>query len=124
MTYKEILQLLKKRDFRPVYLLHGEESYYIDALTHYFENKILSEGEKSFNFSVLYGKDTDFKDVVDTARRYPMMAEYQVVILKEAQDMKTLPELLTYLEKPTPTTIFVICHKHKKIDTRKCFIFR
>jgi DNA polymerase III subunit delta len=121
MTYKEVLQLLKKRDFRPVYLLHGEESYYIDALTHYFENKILSEGEKSFNFTILYGKDTEFKDVVDCARRYPMMAEYQVVILKEAQDMKTLPELLTYMEKPTPTTIFVICHKHKKLDTRTKF---
>jgi DNA polymerase III subunit delta len=121
MTYKEVLQVLKKREFRPVYLLHGEESYYIDALSSYFEDKILNEGEKSFNFTVLYGKDTEFKEVVDNARRYPMMSEYQVVIVKEAQDMKTLPELLTYMEKPTPTTILVLCHKHKKLDTRTKF---
>jgi DNA polymerase-3 subunit delta len=121
MTYKEVLQLLKKRDFRPVYLLHGEESYYIDVLTEYFEDKILNEGEKSFNLSVMYGKDTDFKDVVDSARRYPMMSEYQVVVVKEAQEMKSLGELLTYIEKPTPTTILVLCHKHKKLDTRTKF---
>ncbi len=121
MTYKEVLQLLKKRDFRPVYLLHGEESHYIDILADYFEDKILNDAEKSFNLSILYGKDTDFRDVVDSARRYPMMSEYQVVIVKEAQEMKSLGELLTYVEKPTPTTILVLCHKHKKLDTRTKF---
>lgn len=121
MTYKEVLTLLKKRDFRPVYLLHGDEPYYIDLITEFFEKSILSEAEKSFNFTILYGKDTDFKEVVDNARRYPMMAEYQVVIVKEAQDMKTLGDLLSYIEKPTPTTLLVLCHKHKKLDVRTKF---
>jgi DNA polymerase III subunit delta len=121
MTYKEVLTLLKKREFRPVYLLHGEEPYYIDLISSFFENQILTEAEKSFNFTVLYGKDTDFKEVVDTARRYPMMAEYQVLIVKEAQEMKTLGELQNYIEKPTPTTLLVLCHKHKKIDVRTKF---
>lgn len=121
MTYKEVLGLLKKKDFRPVYLLHGEESFYIDALTDFFEQKILTENEKSFNQSILYGKETDFKEVVDNARRYPMMAERQVVIVKEAQEMKTITDLLTYIEKPTPSTILVLCHKYKKLDTRTKF---
>ena len=121
MNYKDVIQQLKKREFRPVYFLHGDESFYIDTISDFFEEKVMKEGEKAFNFTILYGKDTDFKDVVDTARRYPMMAEHQLVIVKEAQEMKTLADLLSYIEKPQPTTILVICHKHKKLDARTKF---
>ena len=104
-----------------MYFLHGDESFYIDTISDFFEEKVMKEGEKAFNFTVLYGKDTDFKDVVDTARRYPMMSDYQLVIVKEAQEMKSLADLLSYIEKPQPTTILVICHKHKKLDARTKF---
>lgn len=121
MTYNDLLKDLKNKKYNPVYLLHGEESYYIDALTKYFENNILSEGEKAFNFTVMYGKDADARSLMDAAARYPMMAPYQLIILKEAQDMKTLKELKPYCEKPAATTILVLCHKHKKLDTRTKF---
>ncbi len=118
MTYQDILKDLKKKNYLPVYCLHGQESYFIDLLTNYFETKILSEGEKSFNQMIMYGKDTDAKTLIDTCSRYPMMAPRQVVILKEAQDMKGLADLQAYMEKPVPTTILVICHKYKKLDGR------
>jgi DNA polymerase III subunit delta len=121
MNYKDVIQQLKKREFRPVYFLHGDEPFYIDTITHFFEDKILSETEKAFNYTVLYGKDIDFKDVVDNARRFPMMSDYQLVIIKEAQEMKSIAELQTYIEKPQPTTILVLCHKHKKLDARTKF---
>lgn len=113
--FKSISQSIKKRDFQPVYLLHGAETFFIDKLTKQFEESVLSEAEKAFNFTVLYGKEVDFKQVLDNARRFPMMAEYQLVILKEAQEMRTLSNLKVYLEKPSPTTIFVVCYKHKKL---------
>ena len=118
MTFPQIIADLKKKQYKPVYFLHGNESYFIDAIADFIEKKVLSDGEKSFNQTILYGKETEFKQVVDTARRYPMMAPYQVVILKEAQEMRTLKELVTYVEKPAETTILVICHKHKKFDSR------
>jgi DNA polymerase III subunit delta len=113
--------MLKKKDFRPVYFLHGDESYYIDALVEYFENKVMDDTEKAFNFTVLYGKDIEFKEVVDSARRYPMMSAFQLVIVKEAQEMKSLAELLSYIEKPQPTTLLVLAYKHKKLDARTKF---
>ena len=118
MTYSQIITDLKKKEYKPVYFLHGNESYFIDAIADFIEKKVLSDGEKSFNQTILYGKETEFKQVVDTARRYPMMAPYQVVILKEAQEMRTLKQLVTYVEKPAETTILVICHKHKRFDSR------
>jgi len=118
MTYSQIITDLKKKEYKPVYFLHGNESYFIDAIADFIEKKVLSNGEKSFNQTILYGKETEFKQVVDTARRYPMMAPYQVVILKEAQEMRTLKQLVTYVEKPAETTILVICHKHKRFDSR------
>ena len=118
MTFPQIIADLKQKQYKPVYFLHGNESYFIDAIADFIEKKVLSDGEKSFNQTILYGKETEFKQVVDTARRYPMMAPYQVVILKEAQEMRTLKELVTYVEKPAETTILVICHKHKKFDSR------
>jgi DNA polymerase-3 subunit delta len=118
MEYNEILKELKKKIYRPIYLFHGEESYFIDKLTRFIQDNVLSESEKSFNLTIFYGKDTDAGTVINTARRYPMMASHQVVILKEAQTMKDLNELLYYVEKPQKSTILVITHKHKALDKR------
>jgi len=121
MTYPQIIKELKAKQYAPIYLLHGNESYYIDKISKYIEENVLTEGEKSFNQMIMYGKDTDHKTLIDTCSRYPMMASHQVVILKEAQEMKTLKELLPYINKPVHTTILVICFKHKKFDGRTKF---
>ncbi len=121
MEYKELMQSLRQRKYQPVYLLHGEEPYFMDSIAELIEREVLTDAEKSFNQTILYGKDVDSLAVVDTARRYPMMAERQVVILKEAQDMKTLAQLQTYVEKPLTSTILLIVHKHKKLDMRSAF---
>jgi DNA polymerase-3 subunit delta len=118
MTHQEIVKSIRAKQYKPVYFLHGEESYYIDAISKYIEENVLSEGERSFNQMIFYGKDADAKTLIDTASRYPMMASHQVVILKEAQDMKGLQDLQRYIEKAVPTTIFVICHKYRKLDAR------
>lgn len=114
-TYNSILKDLKAKNYQPVYALHGEESYFIDKITHHIENKVLTDSEKAFNFSVLYGRDITAQAVIDSARRYPMMAERQVIIIKEAQEMKEFTKLESYFENPSPTTLLLICHKHKKI---------
>lgn len=102
----------------PVYFLHGEEPYFIDQIEKAVEANALPEAERGFNQTILYGKDAEPLSLTDQLRRYPMMSERQVVILREAQEMKTLGELAAYVEKPMPTTIFVVCHKHKKYDMR------
>ena len=121
MEYKEIIKSIRQKQFKPVYFLHGEEPFFIDAVTEVIENEILNDGEKSFNLTILYGKDIDNLIVVDNARRYPMMSQYQVVIIKEAQDMKTLTQLQTYIEHPLSSTVLCIAHKHKKLDMRTAF---
>ncbi len=121
MTYKEIIKDLKAKKYQPVYMLHGDESYYIDLISEYIENNVLSEAERSFNQTVIYGKEAEPKTVIDTASRYPMMAERQVVILKEAQEMRNLKDLRPYIDKAVPSTLLVICHKHKKFDSRTKF---
>ena len=121
MTFSQIIKDLKAKKYAPIYLLHGEETFYIDKISKFVEENILTEAEKSFNQLVMYGKDTDHKTLIDTCSRYPMMASHQVVILKEAQEMKSLKELLPYVERPVPTTILVICFKHKKFDGRTKF---
>ncbi|MBT8232991.1 MAG: DNA polymerase III subunit delta [Saprospiraceae bacterium] len=119
MDYKKILANLKKKDYAPVYFLQGEESYFIDQIVDYIDKEILTEGEKSFNQVVLYGKETDFKQVVDQAMQFPMMAAYRVVIVKEAQSMSSLEKLSSYIDNPSTQTILVLAHKHKKFDKRK-----
>lgn len=121
MTHQQILQDLKKGNYQPIYFLHGEESYFIDVIVDYIDAHVLDEGQKAFNHTVLYGKETDHKTVVDVARRFPMIAPYQVVLLKEAQEMKSLKDLLTYVQNPAPTTILVIAHKHKKLNLNSTF---
>lgn len=115
----EILKDIKNKKYKPVYLLHGEEDYNIDILTQAFENKVLSEGEKAFNMTIWYGKDATATQVIDSCMRYPMMAPYQLIILKEAQDMKSLNDLTVYLDNPVPSTVFVIQYKQGNIDMRK-----
>lgn len=121
MTAKQIIDKIKSGQIDPLYILHGEESYYIDLVTDYIEDNVLDGGAKAFNQMVLYGKDCDSKAVMDEARQYPMMAERRVVIIKEAQDMKSIGDLANYIKKPVPHTVLVISHKHKKIDKRTAF---
>lgn len=116
MPHTELLKEIEQRNFHPVYFMHGEESYFIDVLADALENNILNEAERAFNQSVFYGKDTDHQTLLDTARRFPMMAPCQVVFLKEAQDMKSLKELEGYVLKPVPTTVLVICYKNGKLN--------
>jgi DNA polymerase-3 subunit delta len=128
MTAPEIIKDLKNRKFKPLYLLHGEEPYFIDLISNYIEHKILSDAEKSFNQTILYGKDTDVMTAINAAKRYPMMSDYQIVMVKEAQEMKwgrddddkkSINPLLSYLESPLPSTILVFCYKYSKFDKRK-----
>ena len=118
VTYEEIISDLKKRIFKPVYFLAGEEPYYIDLLTEYIQEKVLAEDQKAFNQIILYGEDTNIAAIIDTARRFPMMSSHQVLIIKEAQALKKLEELIIYLEKPLLSTILVFSYKYKTIDKR------
>lgn len=118
-TYEEIVRDLKNRVYKPVYYLMGEESYYIDKISEYIAQTVLSEEEREFNQTVLYGSDTDIATIINAAKRYPMMAERQVVIVKEAQHVKRMEDLTFYLQKPLHTTVLVICHKNGTLDRRK-----
>ncbi|MCB0587213.1 MAG: DNA polymerase III subunit delta [Phaeodactylibacter sp.] len=121
MDFDQILKELRSKQYRPVYFLHGQESYFIDEVSHYIEKNVLTESERAFNQTIFYGKEVDHLAIVDTARRYPMMSSHQVVILKEAQEMKGIAELLSYIEKPMESTILVICHKHKRFNFNSRF---
>lgn len=112
------MQSLKAKKFAPFYVVDGEEPFYIDLIGNYFEEHILTPAEKDFNLITLYGKDVEWADVVNACRRFPMFAERQVVILKDAAQMRTLNELAGYLENPAPTTVFLIEHRFKKVDGR------
>ena len=118
VSYEEIISDLKKRIFKPVYFLAGEEPYYIDLITEYIQENVLPEDEKAFNQIILYGDDTNIAAIIDTARRFPMMSSHQVLIIKEAQALKKLEELIIYLEKPLLSTILVFSYKYKTIDKR------
>ena len=116
--FQKITQELKARKFQPIYLLYGEEPYFIDEISNFIEEHALNEMEKAFNQTILYAKDVEISQVLESARRFPMMASHQVIIVKEAQNWKKLDELDSYFEKPVPTTILVICIKGKKVDGR------
>lgn len=118
-TYEEIVRDLKKRAYKPVYYLMGEESYYIDKISEYIAQMVLAEEEREFNQTILYGSDTEVATIINAAKRYPMMSERQVVIVKEAQHVKRMEDLIFYLQKPLQTTILVICHKNGVLDRRK-----
>lgn len=114
--YKQIIDSIKNKNYAPVYVLDGEEPYYFDKLIDLFEDQILTPSEKDFNLSVLYGRDVNWKEVINTCRRFPMFAERQVVILKDAGTLAEFGEMAAYFEQPSPTTILVVEYRNKKID--------
>ncbi len=118
VTYEEIISDLKKRIFKPVYFLAGEEPYYIDLITNYIEDNVLPEAEKAFNQIIMYGDDTNIPAIIDTARRFPMMSSHQVVIIKEAQSLKKIDDLAIYLDNPLSSTLLVFSYKYKTVDKR------
>ncbi|MGC8823359.1 MAG: DNA polymerase III subunit delta [Bacteroidales bacterium] len=113
--YNELLQELKNKIYHPVYFFMGEEPFYMDRLTEYMEHHVLTESEKVFNQHIFYGKDSDVVNIINTARRYPMASNYQVIIVKEAQELKDISKLIYYLEKPMPSTLLVVNYKYGKI---------
>lgn len=118
-SVKSIVNDIRQNKVAPVYFLTGEEPYYIDKVAQLIEDEVLDEADKGFNQMVLYGRDVSMEDVLGHAKRFPMMAERQVVIVKEAQDMaRSIDKLLPYLEQPQPTTVLVFCYKYKKLDGR------
>lgn len=119
MSAEKIIADWKRKNFKPLYWLEGEEDYYIDMVIDHAEHNILSEAEAGFNLTVFYGKDAVWSEVLNACRRYPMFAERQVVLLKEAQHMKDIEKLEPYIENPLASTIFVVGHKEKTLDGRK-----
>lgn len=121
----QILKNIKNREFIPIYFFHGEEPYFIDIAVKSLENDVLSEDEKSFGQTVVYGKDTNYGEILSLAKQFPMFGELNLIIVKEAQDLKLNEEeqknLENYIENPVETTILVFAHKHKKVDSRKKF---
>jgi len=119
MTYNQIIKDLENKNFKPIYFLHGEEPYYIDKITNYIVNNVLSESEKSFNQTIFYGRDTNVPTIINAAKRFPMMSSNQVIVVKEAQYLDKLEDLIYYVEKPLKSTLLVIAYKHKKVDKRR-----
>lgn len=118
MTLEKILSDLKKPAYKPVYWLEGEENFFIDQIIHFAEHNILSQNEASFNLTIFYGRDTPWTDLINACRKYPMFADKQVVILKEAQGMKDIDKLENYIEKPLISTLLFVAYKGKKMDGR------
>ena len=119
LTYLDILADLRNKHYKPVYYLMGEETYFIDLIADFIEENVLTEAEKGFNQTIMYGADVDIATIINSAKRYPMMSDYQVIIVREAQAVKNMDELVYYLQKPLNSTILVLCHKHGILDRRK-----
>ena len=119
MTFDQILQSLKKKDYSSVYFLSGEEPYYIDVIANFIEENVLEEADKGFNQLVLYGKDVDLQNVINLAKQFPMMGDKQVIIVREAQDIKNFDALEAYIKQPQTSTILVFCYKGKSLNKRK-----
>lgn len=118
-SYEAIMDELKQRKYRPVYYLMGEEAYYIDKIADYIASTVLTEEEQGFNQTVLYGLDTNIDTIITSAKSFPMMAEHQVIIVKEAQLLGKIDNLSFYLKQPMPSTVLVFCHKNGTLDKRK-----
>jgi DNA polymerase-3 subunit delta len=118
-TYNQILKDIKSKKFAPIYLLMGDEAYFIDQITQAIADNVLTPDERAFNMMLLFGEDTEVSNLDNTARRYPMMAKYQVVIVKEAQKLKRIDDLVHYASKPSPTTILVLAYKYGTVAKNK-----
>lgn len=118
-TFDTIVNNLKNKIYSPIYLLQGDEPYFIDVITDLIEKGVLDENEREFNLSIFYGKESEVGNIIDAAKSFPMMASYQVIIVKEAQSLKNIEQLEAYCKQPQPTTILVLCHKYKTVDKRK-----
>lgn len=121
ITFEEIIGNLQKKIYHPIYFLMGEESYFIDKISDFISDNVLTEAEKGFNQTVLYGKDIEPSTIIGNARRFPMMSNYQVIIVREAQNIKKIEELEPYIKNPLNSTILVISYKYKTLDKRKTF---
>jgi len=121
VSFENILRDLKNKIYYPVYFLYGEESFFIDEISNYIEQNVLSDLEKEFNQTIIYGKDADIPTIISYAKRFPMMANYQVIIVKEAQDVDDIEKLEPYVENPLTSTLLVLCYKYEKADRRKSF---
>ena len=119
MTYEQILAELKAKKYQSIYFLAGEEPFFIDLISDYIEKNILEEAEKGFNQTVMYGRDVEIGALISTAKQFPMMSENTVIIVKEAQDLKKIEELKSYIDQPLSSTILVLCYRDKKLDKRK-----
>lgn len=118
MSAEKIISDWKKKLFKPVYWLEGEEDYFIDKIVHYAEHNILTDAEAGFNLMVFYGRDADWTQVINACKRYPMFSERQVVLLKEAQHMRDIDKLESYIGQPLTSTVFIVAYKEKKVDGR------
>jgi len=117
---KAILKDIRAKQYKPIYLLHGEEAYFIDVISDYIQKNVLEANERDFNQTILYGKETNAGEIIASAKRFPMMAERQVVIVKEAQNLsRELDKLEGYFANPMDSTLLVLCYKYKKVDKRK-----
>lgn len=121
MTYEQIISDIKQRKYSPVYMLSGEENYFIDRISSLLEDTVLDEAQKSFDLRILYGRDIDVLTLISEAKRFPFTSEYQLVIVKEAQHLKQLDKLVSYVQQSNPNTILVLCYMHKKLDKRTKF---
>ena len=119
MTFENILKELENKIYKPIYFLYGEEAFYIDKITDFIAGNVLDETEKAFNQTILYGKDSLIEDIINSAKRFPMMANHQVIIVKEAQELKKIENLIYYAEQPLKSTILVFNYKYKSLDKRK-----
>lgn len=119
MNYNQILTDLRNKKYYPIYFLYGEEAFFIDQLSDYIEKNVLDDSQKEFDQTIIYGKDTDIAGIISQAKRFPMLGQYQVVIVKEAQEVKDIEELISYVKQPLNSTILVICYKYSKLDQRK-----
>lgn len=122
MIADDIIKEFKAKTIKPLYLLHGEEPYFIDTVTKAAEQHILDKNERDFNLTILYGKDVNLDQLLERVKQYPMMAERQVVIIKEAQHVRSWDKLNAYFENPVSSTVLILAHKYKKADTRKKFV--
>jgi len=122
LTFDDIMASLRAKQYAPIYCLMGEEGYFIDEISNYIIDHVLTNDEKEFNLTIAYGSDVDIATVINAAKRYPMMSQYQVVVVKEAQNIRNMDELAFYVQKPLKSTILVLCHKNGNIDRRKKWV--